>query len=76
MAPYILLGHQGKRITTTKGKDPAVVVIMQKQVQNHVRIPGANQRFIWRIVSALDAIELVILQTGRIERFFSGNDIP
>src|SRR5438309_3415196 len=48
---------------------------MQEQVENNVRIPGTNQRFIRRIGNTFDATELVILDTRRIERFSSGNDV-
>src|SRR5437899_3148119 len=74
MAPYLLPGHEKHGMATTKREDFLVTVIVQKQVETHVRLPGANQRFIGRIGNALDAIELVVLQARNTCRSPSGNN--
>src|SRR6266404_5944755 len=71
MAPYILPGHDKHGMATTKREDFLVIVIVQKHVKNHVRLTGANQRFIRRIGNALDAIELVVLQARRVGVFLA-----
>lgn len=47
--PYILHVHDSHGCATTKREDFVTIVIVQKQLKNHVCLTGANQRFIWRI---------------------------
>ena len=74
--PDILLAQDNvEGITTAKRQDFAVIVIMQKQMNDRISIPFADERFKTRIGHSFKPIELVALQVGRTGVFLTSNDM-
>ena len=74
--PYILLALDNEKgILGTKRQNLAVIVIMQKQVNDWISVTLTDERFVCRIGDAFNPIELVALQVRRIGVFFTSNNM-